>query len=151
MERVDRSASILIASLCLAAMLAACAAHAPDFGGRWRPVNVFAETPREIPLQRAQVFAASPVDGTLRNLLQRWAQEAHLRLDYAHPSDFTLHRAAADVRASDLREALARLSQAYAGQRVVASLEEGRIVVRAGAAQPTSDGPPATTAASAAP
>jgi len=80
-------------------LLSACGTTPPpEFKGRWRPVNHFAAVPQEIPLQQAYAFYASPMDGTLKHMLERWARDAHMTLDYRHPSDYTLVAPVADVR-----------------------------------------------------
>src|SRR5690606_12808108 len=57
----------------LVLMLGGCATRdAPDVGGRWQPVNRYADTTHAIPLRGAYVFRASPLDRTLRTLLSRW-------------------------------------------------------------------------------
>ena len=119
--------------VCIAAVLAAagCATRpAPDFRGRWKPVNAFAEAPIEIPLASAYVFQATPLDGTLKTMLERWAKDAKMTLAYEHPSDFTLYGAVADIRTGNLQDAIARLNAAYAMQRVAIRADGGRIVVR---------------------
>ena len=70
--------------------MAGCATPAPkDVGGRWRPVNRFAEVPQAIPLQQAYIYQASPADSTLKTMLGRWARDARLTLSYLHPNDYT--------------------------------------------------------------
>lgn len=113
-----------------AALLAACASRAPDFGGRWRHANAYAETPQEIPLQQAYLYAPSPTDGTLRNLLQRWTRDAGLRLHYEHPSDYTLHAGVADIRTPDLGQAAAMLTRAYARQGLAVMVDGEGVSVR---------------------
>lgn len=105
------------------AVICACATpDAPDVSGRWRPVNRFAEAPQAIPLQQAYVFQASPVDGTLKAMLARWARDGGVSLHYRHRNDYTLHAPVARIRTPHLQEAATALTLAYAGQglRVVA-------------------------------
>lgn len=110
--------------------LAGCATpDAPDFRGRWKPLNQFAETPQAIPLHQGYVYQASPVDGTLKGMLSRWAKDSKMGLSYLHPNDYTLHASAARVRAYDIRAAAAELSSAYAGQGVRVSVDGTQIVV----------------------
>lgn len=112
------------------ATLAGCAARpAPDIAGRWRPVNRFADVPQEIPLQQAYMFYASPMDGTLRTMLVRWARDSHMTLEYRHPSDFTLIAPVARLRTPSLADASALLSTMYAAQRVNVRVEGDRLVV----------------------
>lgn len=110
--------------------LSACATpEARDIGGRWRPVGQFAETPRAIPLQQAYVYQASPADGTLKVMLERWARDSRMALSYQHPNDYTLHVPVADIRTTSLEQATDALSSAYAGHGVRVASDEKRIVV----------------------
>ena len=121
--------------------LAGCATHpAPGVAGRWKPVNRYAATPQEIPLYQSYVFFVSPLDGTLKNTLERWAKDSKMTLSYLHPSDFTLYAQVADIRTSNLQDALSQLSRAYATQNVIVVSEQNQIVVRLseGAASPAS-------------
>lgn len=120
--------------LTLAAITAAagCAGReARDFDGRWFPANRYAVATEAIPLAGASVYQATPIDGTLRNLLVRWARDSGSELDYRHPFDFTLHESVRDVRSGDLRGALAQLEQAFDGQGLGLWLEGDRLVVAA--------------------
>ncbi|WP_460761857.1 hypothetical protein [Lysobacter fragariae] len=119
--------------LCVA-LLSACATRpAPDFGGRWKEVNRYAEQPREIPLYQAYTFYPSPMDGTLRNMLVRWAKDSKMMLSYLHPSDFTLHSAVASIHTGNVTDAATQLTTAYAAQGVSVAVEGNQIVVRAAA------------------
>jgi hypothetical protein len=120
-----------LAVSCLALVLASCAARsAPNFRGRWQPVNQFAETPREIPLHQAYVYAPLPLDRTLKSMLTRWARDSRMALSYLHGSDYTLHRPVAQIRTSNLQVALQQLNQAYALQGVAISADDRQITVR---------------------
>ena len=115
----------------LIAGLAACATPPPaQVRGRWKPVNQFGEQPQAIPLKPAYVYYAAPVDRTLKSLLERWARDSHMTLDYRHDSDFTLYRPVADVRGNALQAALGQLGALYAPQQVAIGVEADRIVVR---------------------
>ena len=123
-------ARLWVAILSMAAMTACATRPAPDFGGRWKPVNRYAQEPQEIPLHQAYAFYPSPMDGTLKSMLERWARDSKMTLSYAHASDFTLHAGVADIRTSDLQQAAAQLSSAYAVQGVSVVVEGNQIVVR---------------------
>jgi hypothetical protein len=111
--------------------LTACATHpAPGVAGRWKPVNRFDTAPQEIPLYKSYIFYVSPLDGTLKNTLTRWAKDSKMSLSYLHPSDFTLHTQVANIRTSNLQDALSQLSTAYAAQQVTVVAEQNQIVVR---------------------
>ena len=109
----------------------------PEFHGQWKPVNHFADAPREIPLHAAYVYFASPLDVTLKGLLTRWAADTGVPLRYDAGSDYTLYSAVEGIRTADRARALAGLQRAYAAQGLVVSDEGGMLVVRptAGAAQ----------------
>lgn len=114
----------------LAIVISGCASRpAPEYGGRWKPVNRYAETPQEIPLHRSYTFHPSPMDGTLKTMLERWSRDSKMALSYGHSSDFTLHSAVAQIRTNDLQEAVSQLSAAYAPQGIVVVAEGNRIVV----------------------
>ena len=115
-------------------MLAGCGTTpAPDFGGRWEGVNRFSETPEAIPLQEAYLYYASPMDTTLKRMLERWAQDSEMEVDYRHPMDYTLYTAVAAIRTPSLQEAVSQLNAAYAGQQVSIGISGDQIVVRVGA------------------
>lgn len=111
--------------------LAGCATQpAPEYGGRWKPVNRFAEAPQEIPLHPAYEFYASPLDGTLKTMLERWARDSKMTLAYEASMDYTLYAPVADVRTRDLHDAASRLSTVYAAQGLAVTVEGNRILVR---------------------
>lgn len=111
--------------------LAGCAARpAPDFRGRWQPVNRYSETTQEIPLHQAYVFHPAPMDRTLRTMLARWMRDSKMMLVYEHPSDFTLHAPVAQIRTNDLQDALDELNAIYAPQQVSITVADNRVVVR---------------------
>lgn len=125
-----------------------CATRAPEYSGRWKAVNRYAETPQEIPLHQAYAFYPSPMDGTLKTMLERWARDSKMTLSYLHSSDFTLHSAVADINTNDLQEAVTQLSAAYAAQGVSVTTEGNQIIVR-GSASATAAAPTANAAAGA--
>ena len=133
----------------LVVALSGCATRpAPDFGGRWKAVNRYAATAEEIPLYQSYVFHASPMDGTLKTMLTRWANDSKMTLSYLHPSDFTLYGPVAQIQTNDLQQAVSQLTAAYAGQRVSVTASNNQIVVRvveAGGDTPAAADTPATT------
>ncbi|WP_242108061.1 toxin co-regulated pilus biosynthesis Q family protein [Luteimonas aquatica] len=121
----------LLALIPLALVLASCATRpAPDISGRWKPVNRFSETTEAIPLYQNYAFYPSPMDGTLKNMLTRWARDSKLTLSYLHPSDFTLYAQVSDIHTLNLQEAISQLNTAYAAQGVSISSDGRQIVVR---------------------
>ena len=122
--------SLLVAIGC-SALLAACATHpAPGISGRWQPVNRFAASPEAIPLHPAYEFYASPLDGTLKTMLARWALDSKMALTYEDASDFTLYAPVAHIRTGDLRQATAALTTLYAAEHIVVTVEGNAILVR---------------------
>ena len=119
-------------SILLSVSLTACASRsAPDIRGRWKPLNGFSETTEAIPLRKPYMYYPSPMDGTLKAMLARWAQDSDLTLTYLHPDDFTLHRPVTNIRTSDLQEAVSLLTRIYAIQRVSITASQKEIVVKA--------------------
>lgn len=121
------------------AVLTACGTPPPtDFYGDWRPVNRYHEATAEIPLSPAYLFHATPLDGTLKTMLERWARDTDLDLDYRLGSDFTLHQPVTRIRTADLRTAVAELSAIYAPQGVSVTANDNQILVQpAAATQPS--------------
>ena len=122
--------------------LTGCGAPAPkDYGGTWTPVNRFQSAPTEIPLSPAYTFYASPMDATLRSMLNRWASDNGLQLSYQIASDFTLHQPVARIRTNDIQSAVNELSAIYAPQGLSIAADSKRIVVQpTGAATPVATG-----------
>lgn len=115
-----------------ASLLAGCATNkAPDFGGKWKAVNRYASSTVEIPLYQSYVFAATPMDGTLKSMLGRWARDSKITLSYLHPSDFTLYAPVAQIHTDDLQQAVSQLTAAYAAHDVSIVASNNQIVVRA--------------------
>lgn len=130
----------------VAGVLAACATpQARDIGGRWVPLNHFAETPQPIPLQQTYLFQATPVDGTLKSMLERWAEDSGRTLSYQHGYDYTLHAQAARVRGHDLATVVRNLTAAYAAEGIAVTADATRIVVAGTRNAPVASGdaPPA--------
>lgn len=101
----------------MAVVLSGCTAPPPrDFGGAWRAVNRFDASPQAISLQRPYEFFASPLDGTLKAVLTRWAKDTGRTLAYQWPEDYTLPVPASDIHTGSLDAALARLGEIYAAQ-----------------------------------
>lgn len=142
--------------LLAAASLAACGTPpAKDFGGSWKPVNHFQDTPSEIPLNQAYNYYASPMDETLRTMLRRWTKDAGLQFSYQLQSDYTLYKAVTQIHTTDVYSATAELSSIYAAQGVAvttdgheirvsaARMSDGAADTPASGAQPTTATPPA--------
>lgn len=128
---------LLSALIALLIVQAGCATRpAPDFKGRWKSVNRYAETTEAIPLHQSYVFQAAPMDGTLKNMLTRWAKDSKMSLSYLHSSDFTLHAPVEQVSTYSLEQAASLLTSIYAGQRVSVAIEGKQIIVREAGSAP---------------
>jgi len=144
MKRLIAGAALPLAAV----LLAGCGAPPPnDFGSNWSAVNRFHDTPQEVPLVPAYVYYASPMDGTLRGMLRRWADDNAMPLVWQLNSDYTLYKPVARLRATSLQAATNELNQIYANQGVSIMVDAERILVRASpppAEQPASAAAPAS-------
>jgi hypothetical protein len=117
--------------------LAGCTPAAKDFGGSWKPVNRFQDAPTEIPLAEPYAFYASPMDGTLKVMLARWAKDSGRELSYQLHSDFTLYTPVTQINTQDINAATDELSHIYAAQQVSVTATDRKIlVVQAAAVTP---------------
>ncbi len=130
MRHVSQS-SVLAMMLASLLALAGCVTRAaPDFKGRWKPVNHYADATMAIPLHQSYLFQPSPMDGTLKHMLGRWAQDSNRQLTYLHPSDFTLFAPVEQISTNSIEQAASQLTSMYANQRVSVAVEGDQIVVR---------------------
>lgn len=121
--------SFLVLSV-LSVLLAACGTTpAPDYRGKWRPINNYSETPIEIPLSSTYIFQASPMDGTLKTMLTRWAKDSGMELDYRFGSDFTLFGPVSQIDTTDIRDAASQLSSAYVARGIAVTVVGNKITV----------------------
>ncbi len=142
MKQAFLSKGCVVAVVTTAVMLAGCATKpAPDFGGRWKPVNNFASTTQEIPLYSSYVYQASPMDGTLKTMLERWAKDSGMSLDYRLSSDYTLFKALSTLSTTNPQQAMIDVSAAYSGQGVSVSIVGNQIVVQSVSASTASARP----------
>lgn len=125
----------------LALALSACAAPPPkDFSGRWHPVNRFSATTTSIPLRQSYEYFASPLDGTLRGMLDRWAKDTGMLVEYEFPDDFTLYAPVAAIHTRSAETAVSQLNSIYRTRNVTIATRNGAFVVAAAAsAQPVVD------------
>lgn len=130
-RKPDRFAGMAMAMATLVACAGCAGREARDFGGQWTQVNQYAVTAEAIPLVGVYTYQPSPMDGTLRNLLERWARDSGKDLDYRHPFDFTLHEPVREVRSSQLPDALAQLERVFDGHGLVLRLDGNRVLVAA--------------------
>lgn len=133
----------MILVIALLGMVGCATKQAADFGGRWRPVNHFAEAPTEIPLYTSYVYQASPMDRTLKGMLSRWAEDSNIQLVYNLPSDYTLYGPVSAIATTSLQEAAQEVSRAYVGQGVEVSVQGSKILVG-----PAATAAPATSGSS---
>jgi len=126
------------ALISLLVVLTGCATPpAKEPRGKWMPVNRLSEVTHAIPLHQSYLYQVSPVDGTLKGLLTRWAKDSGMTLSYMHPNDYTLYAPVGNIRTNSSAEAVAALTAAYAAQNVHIAIDKTRIVVSvAGSAAP---------------
>jgi len=110
--------------------LAGCASHAPDFSGRWKPVNRLPSSTTSIPLHQDYVYQVSPMDGTLKSLLERWARDTGLSLDYRVDHDYTLVAALTGMNTTERTVALGQLGRVYEAHGVRITTEGQHLRVR---------------------
>jgi hypothetical protein len=112
-------------------LLLACGTPpARDFKGAWLPVNQYRSAPSEIPLRSHYTFFAAPTDGTLKSMLNRWANDTDRALRYELGYDVTLYTPVATIHTSDLDAAAAELNTIYAAQDVRVMAKSGEILVQ---------------------
>ncbi len=110
--------------------LAGCGTPQPkDFGGAWRPVNRYQDAPMKIGLSQSYTFFASPMDGTLKTMLTRWAKDSARTLHYDLPVDYTLFGPVARIHTTDIHNAVLQLSSIYANEAVRVTVKGHAIVV----------------------
>lgn len=122
----------------VALLVAGCNSTPPavNFSGSWQPINVYSTETLEIPLIRQHYFEPLPIDGTLKNMLSRWAREAGYGINYTHTSDFTLPLLASKIKQPNVEAALVEINDIYAPQKIGAFIENNQIVVRARVDEP---------------
>jgi hypothetical protein len=128
-KKVFPNQLLLGASLAALLVLAGCASTAKDFGGSWKPVNKFQDAPTEIPLAESYAFYASPMDGTLKAMLTRWAKDSGRELSYQLRSDYTLYTPVKQINTQDINAATDELSHIYAAQLVSVTATDRKILV----------------------
>lgn len=115
----NRSIRVILLLFVASIFLCACGTTPPkDFGGRWKPVNRFAEQTTAIPLYGSYVYQVSPADGTLKKMLERWAKDTGVTLDYRISNDYTLYAAVASMKSTDVAQAISMVESAYSEQGV---------------------------------
>jgi hypothetical protein len=128
-KRTRTILAIYLASI-LPFLVSACGIPgAKDFGGRWKSVNRYDEKTVEIPLAVPYIYYIAPMDGTLKTVLMRWAEDAGMKLRYTLRSDFTITTSASGIRTSELRDAASQLSAIYAAQGIKVDVDGPDLVV----------------------
>lgn len=117
-------------------VLGACATKpAADFRGRWKPVNRFADAPMELPLYSSYVYQPTPMDGTLKTMLERWARDSNMTLAYNVASDYTLYSAVTKIGTTSIKQAVDELSTVYAAQGIRITVAGNQIVAQPASSQ----------------
>jgi hypothetical protein len=113
-------------------LLAGCATpSAPDYHGKWKPVNRYAVTTTQIPLAKAYLFFATPMDGTLKTMLTRWAKDTGIQLSYNLGADYTLIGQVAQINTSNIHLAASELNDIYAPEGISVAISDWKITVQA--------------------
>jgi tetrahydromethanopterin S-methyltransferase subunit H len=76
----------------------------------------------------------------LKTMLERWAKDSGMTLDYRLSSDYTLYGAVANITTTNPQQAVIDLTTAYAGQGVLISIVGNQIVVQPASASTASAG-----------
>lgn len=124
------TAARLLGCLCVLLLAACASSHAPDIAGRWKPVNRLATSTTAIPLHQDYVYQIAPMDGTLKVLLERWARDTGLTLEYGVDHDYTLVATLASIKTTDRAVALAELGRAYQQQGLELTSDSQQLRVR---------------------
>lgn len=136
MPKISNPCRALVAAGLVALFVSACGTTpAPNFRGRWQPLNHFDESPRALPLAQAYIYAPSPLDRTLKNMLTRWARDSRMTLSYLHGADYTLYEPVAGISTASLEQAISELNAAYGGQGIMITTDGRQIVVRGAQAE----------------
>lgn len=138
-ENDERAAAVwrrLASALTAMLALQACTTppKPPEFGDDWKPVNVLADTPMQIPLKEEEAlwrYQMLPTDATLRGMLERWAKEYGGQLDWQYPTDLTLVAPLREVKDNNLQKALNAVRRSYVDQKLrVLILTNKTVLVR---------------------
>ncbi|MET3652058.1 hypothetical protein [Dyella japonica] len=132
--------TLVIASTVL--LLAGCATPpAKDYSGKWKPVNRYQQAPTAIPLNGEYVYYATPMDGTLRTMLRRWAKDSGMQFSYQLQADYTLSQPIASIRTTDVHRALAEVNTVYGPQGVQVYARGNEITAKPASASKVSPNP----------
>lgn len=109
-------------------ILEGCSApKAPDIPNNWHPMNTFSDEAVAIPLVKQHIYAVTNMDITVKGLLERWGEEAKMPVLYDYPNDFTLYKSVAEIKQSDLNNALQDLSQMYENKGITFYIKDNVI------------------------
>lgn len=132
--RISRSCNVIFKSglvVAIGALVGCGTPPAKNFGGSWKPVNHFQSQPTEIPLVADYTYYAAPMDGTLKTMLVRWANDSGRELSYQLPFDVTLYTPVSSIHTTSIDSAAQQLTQIYAAQHVHVSATDQKILVLA--------------------
>lgn len=115
-------------SMILLANIGCTANEVPDYPKNWRPMNELADTTQVIPLKKQHIYRVTPLDTTVKGLLNRWGEEAKMPVVYNSDYDFTVFKPLLQIQTENIEEALAQLSQLYESQNIVFREQNGVIV-----------------------
>ncbi|WP_267224922.1 hypothetical protein [Dyella silvae] len=105
-----------------------CGSTAKDYSGRWKPINRYQSAAAAIPLNPQYLYYATPMDGTLRTMLRRWAKDSGKQFAYHLQTDYTLSQPVAAIRTTDIQQALDQLNAIYGSYGIRLSAEGGQLI-----------------------
>lgn len=101
---------------------------APDFPKKWQPMNKVAESTKVIALKVQHTYHITPLDTTVKGVLERWGTEAKMPVVYDSARDFTIFKPLLQIKTEKLEEALAQLSHFYEAQNIAFRVQDGVII-----------------------
>lgn len=89
----------------------------------------------ELPLYSSYVYQPTPMDGTLKTMLERWAKDSNMTLAYNVASDYTLYSAVTKIGTTSIKQAVDELSAVYAAQGIRVTVAGNQIVAQPASSQ----------------
>lgn len=95
--------------------LAACTSlpKATEYSGKWKKINTFNPRINTIPLEKEYFFTALKIDSSLSAMLQRWASDVKIGLDYRCSNDYSISDRLFDTQTRSLSAAIEELNFVY--------------------------------------
>jgi hypothetical protein len=99
-----------------------------DFGENWAAINTYTDKIEVLPRFRTYILNATQLDGTLINLISRWAMDLDLKMQLNCKNDFSLPKNIITINEDDVTIALAKINTVYKEQFVNVQLSSGVII-----------------------